>query len=40
MVLHPVGTYLSDKKKVDGIDWLFLFESCFLIGSFSWLLIG
>ena len=24
----------------DGVDWLFLFVSCFLIGSFSWLLIG
>ena len=25
---------------IDGVDWLFLFVSCFLIGSFSWLLIG
>ena len=24
----------------DGVDWLFLFASCFLIGSFSWVLIG
>ena len=24
----------------DEVDWLFLFVSCFLIGSFSWLLIG
>ena len=25
---------------IDGVDWLFLFASCFLIGSFSWLLLG
>jgi hypothetical protein len=24
----------------DEVDWLFLFVSCFLIGSFSWILIG
>ena len=25
---------------MDGVDWSFLFVSCFLIGSFSWFLIG
>jgi hypothetical protein len=25
---------------IDGVDWLFPFVSCFLIGSFSWFLIG
>jgi hypothetical protein len=31
---------MSNEVRVSAIDWLFLFVSCFQIGSFSWLLNG
>jgi hypothetical protein len=34
------GDLLQEALGVSAVDWLFLFVSCFLIGSLSWLLNG
>jgi hypothetical protein len=31
---------MSNEVYVSAVDWLFRFVFCFLIGSFSWVLIG
>jgi hypothetical protein len=32
--------FIERRLCIDGVDWLFLLVSCFLIGSFSWVMIG